>query len=111
VGILVRNSTAQPFGNTSLLRSHEEGTYTKRLKKTEVWTQKLQFVTLNGDKIQFYSVEVDHTNHHMTVSCLFLNFQRPNHEFVIYRKDGIVEVNDKEKSFTLFVQDVNAKMR
>ena len=73
-GLLVRNSTTQHCGTTSLLRSHEEegaGTYTKRLQKTEVWTQKLQFVTLNGDKIQFYSVEVDHTNPHMAVSSLF----------------------------------------
>ena len=70
-GLLVRNSTTQPCGTTSLLRSNEDGTFTKRLKKTEVWTQKLQFVSLNGDKIQFYSVEVDHTNQHMAVSYPF----------------------------------------
>ena len=35
----------------------------------------------------------------------------PNHQFIIYRKDGIVEQNDMEQSFTLLMQDANAKYK
>ena len=52
------------------MRSNEEGKTTiaaRRRKKMEIWTQKLQFVTLNGDKIEFYSVEVDQSNYNIAV--------------------------------------------
>ena len=54
---------------TSLIRSQEGGNTTsgKRIKKSEIWTQKLQFVTLTGDRIEFFSVEVDSSNRDMNV--------------------------------------------
>ncbi|CDW73367.1 hepatocyte growth factor-regulated tyrosine kinase substrate [Stylonychia lemnae] len=48
----------------------------------EVWTQKLQYVTLKGDKLKFYSI-----------------------------KNGLVEINEDELSFILLVQDIGAKFR
>lgn len=37
-------------------------TFNNRSKRSELWTQTLQYVVLYGDRIKFYSVEIDQGN-------------------------------------------------
>lgn len=45
--------------HTDRPRLPQQSFASQETKRTEVWTQKLQFVVLNGDRILFYSAEVD----------------------------------------------------
>jgi hypothetical protein len=55
------NHRKESLASNSYARSQDDINMTRKYKN-EIWTQKLQYVVLKGDRISFYSVEIDQHN-------------------------------------------------